>query len=207
MKTLLLVDIQNDFLAGGALAIQGAKEMIPLIADLVNQKFDLIVASKDWHPTDHQSFAAIHNKKIGEVIQLKNLNQILWPIHCVQQTAGAEFAAGWDISKIEAIFYKGTDKTLDSYSTFFDNGHHKSTGLEEFLRSKGVRHLYIAGLATDYCVKYSVLDALNLGFQVEVIFDACRAVNLKAEDEALAYAEMQEAGAKLVNFSQNQLIF
>lgn len=199
MKGLVLVDIQNDFMPGGSLAVPGGVEIIPVVNQILKKPFDAIVATKDWHPHDHGSFAAIHGKNPGDAIELYGLKQILWPVHCVQGTHGAEFYPGWDVSKVQNIFHKGTDKNIDSYSTFFDNGHRKSTGLEHFLRLKKIQDVYIAGLATDYCVKYSVLDALHLGFNVFVVEDACRAVNLHPQDGIKALEEMKQMGAKVIS--------
>lgn len=199
MKALILVDLQNDFFPGGALAVNQAFEILPVINQLLHAKFDLIVATKDWHPRDHGSFAPNYGKKPGERIVLAGLEQILWPIHCVQGTHGSEFVQGWDVSKVDKVVYKGTDKDVDSYSTFFDNGHRKSTGLYDYLRSKQITDLYLAGLATDYCVKYSMLDAAKLGFDnIYVIADACRGVNLQPEDSELALKQMQEVGARII---------
>lgn len=199
MKALIIVDIQNDFLPGGALAVKNGDEIIPIVNQLLEKSFDAIVATKDWHPKDHGSFAINHEKKAGERIILEGLDQILWPVHCVQGTQGAELSKALHADKVQKIFYKGTEKTMDSYSTFFDNGHKKSTGLDQYLKSKNIKDIYIAGLATDYCVKYSVLDAINLGFNVFVIEDACRAVNLQPDDEKRAFEEMYQAGAKIID--------
>lgn len=202
MKALLLVDIQNDFMPGGALAVNQGDEIVPLVNEMIHYPFDLVVATKDWHPYDHSSFAATHGKHPGEHIQIAGFDQILWPVHCVQGTWGSEFAPGWDTTEIDKVVYKGTDALLDSYSTFYDNEHLKSTGLEYYLREKNVREVYIAGLATDYCVKYSVIDALQLGFAVYVIVDACRGVNLNPDDSHQACATMVQAGATLLPFSE-----
>lgn len=198
MKALLLVDIQNDFLPGGALAVKNGGEILPIINNLVNYPFNLIVATKDWHPIDHSSFAATHNKLPGECIIINEMEQILWPLHCIQGTQGAEFHSILNTEKIDKIFYKGTDKVIDSYSAFYDNGHFKSTGLDKYLHDKGIKEIYIAGLTTDYCVKYSVLDALKLGFKVFVIMDACRGVDLKKNDSYKALEEMRNAGAGMI---------
>lgn len=199
MTALILVDLQNDFIPGGALAVSEGDKIIPIIDKLIKQDFDLIVATKDWHPADHGSFASNHpGKKPGDRVELDRLVQILWPDHCVQNTHGSEFAKGWDTNCIQMIFYKGTDKHIDSYSTFYDNGHRKSTGLGEFLTEKGIKDVYVAGLATDYCVKYSVLDAIKLGFNVYVIEDACRGVNLKPGDSQHALNEMRQLGAHMI---------
>jgi nicotinamidase/pyrazinamidase len=201
MRALLIVDIQNDFLPGGALAVKEGDAILPLINEIIHYPFDVIVATKDWHPSDHGSFANNHEgKKPGNHIQLGGLDQILWPPHCVQGTWGAEFSPGWDTTRIDKVFYKGTDPLIDSYSTFYDNGHRKSTGLENFLREKGVKDVFIAGLTTDYCVAYSVLDALQLGFHPYVIVDACRGVNLHPDDTKKAIATMREGGAVLLSF-------
>lgn len=198
MRALLLVDIQNDFLPGGALAVKEGNAILPVVNHLLDKPFDVIVASKDWHPRDHGSFAETHRKNPGDHVVLEGLDQILWPTHCVQNTFGAEFAKGWNSSKVHEVFCKGTDKMVDSYSTFFDNGHRRTTGLEAFLKGKGVTDLYIAGLATDYCVKYSVLDALKMGFTVYVVQDAVRGVNLSPSDSHHALNEMRSKGAHLL---------
>ena len=196
---LILVDLQNDFIPGGALAVADGDAVI-LIANDVQRAFDLIVATQDWHPANHGSFAANHpGKKIGDVIELNGLPQILWPVHCVQNTRGAEFAPGLNTDRITQVFRKGTDPAIDSYSTFFDNAHRRSTGLADFLRARGVTHVYLMGLATEYCVKFSALDARQLGFNVHVIEDGCRGVNLKPTDSEVAIAEMRRAGAAIVD--------
>lgn len=201
MKALLLVDIQNDFMPGGALAVKDGDAIVPLINAIIHYPFDLIVATKDWHPFDHASFATNHEgKKPGDRINLGGLDQILWPPHCIQLSKGAEFAPGWDTTVIDKIIYKGTDPLVDSYSTFYDNGHRISTGLENYLRGKGVSQVFIAGLSTDYCVKYSVLDALQLGFQTFVIVDACKGVNLASIDSEKALEVMRDGGAVLLSF-------
>lgn len=198
MKALILVDIQNDFLPGGALAVPHGDEILPAVNKLLKLPFDLVVATKDWHPVDHGSFADIYKMKPGDHVLLAGIDQILWPRHCVHDTKGAEFAPGWDSKKVDQVIHKGTDSQIDSYSTFFDNGLLKSTGLEDYLKEKGVREIIIAGLATDYCVKYSVLDAIDLGFDVTVIPEACRGVNLSPQDSEEALNEMEAAGAKLM---------
>lgn len=198
MKALLIVDVQNDFLPDGALPVKNGQEVVPLINQLQTLPFHLITASKDWHLVDHSSFAINHKKSPGEKIILNKREQILWPIHCVQGTQGAEFSPELDTHLISKIFYKGIDKEIDSYSAFFDNGHFKSTGLEAYLHEKEIKEVYIVGLATDYCVKYSVLDALNLGFKVFVIIDACRAVNLNDKDNENSLVEMKKSGAILI---------
>lgn len=200
MKALLLIDIQNDFLPGGTLAVKEGNDILPIINEIVHYPFNLIVATKDWHPSDHGSFANNHEgKNPGDHMNLGGLDQILWPAHCVQGTWGSEFASGWDTTEIDKIIYKGTDPLIDSYSAFYDNGHRKATGLEPYLREKGIKEIFFAGLATDYCVKYSVLDALELGFRAYVISDACRGVNLHPNDSSRAFAQMQAGNAVLLS--------
>lgn len=198
MRALILVDLQNDFFPGGALAVKEGDKILPAINTLLQKKYETVIASKDWHPAGHKSFAQSHGKNVGEVIDLEGLSQILWPVHCVQGTKGAEFAPGWETGKVDMIFHKGTDPKIDSYSTFYDNGHRKETGLEEYLKGKKIQELIIAGLTTEYCVKYSVLDALKSGFQVTVISDGCRAINRNPDDEKHAYDEMRQAGATIL---------
>lgn len=202
MKALLLVDIQNDFMPGGALPVPKGDEIIPVVNELLEMPFSMIVATKDWHPEDHGSFADVHGKVPGVHVDLSGVDQILWPRHCVQGTKGAEFYPGWDTGKIENIFFKGTDRNIDSYSTFFDNRHKKFTGLEHYLKEKGVSKLFVAGLATDYCVKFSVFDALALGFEVYVIKDACRGIDLVPGDVEKAFEEMRAAGAAIIRSNE-----
>ena len=198
MNTLIIVDVQNDFLPGGALAVPRGDEIVSLANDL-QKRFELVVATQDWHPPDHGSFAANHpGKKPGDRIMLDGIEQILWPVHCVQNTTGAEFASGLETERFARIFQKGIDPKIDSYSTFFDNAHRRATGLADYLRQRGVTDIYICGLALDYCVKYSVLDARQLGFNADVIVDACRGINLAPGDVDLAIKEMQASGARIM---------
>lgn len=206
MSALILVDLQNDFMPGGALEVKEGLEILPAVNKLLSLPFDVIVATKDWHPEGHGSFAASHHKKVGDVIELEGIPQILWPVHCVQGTRGAEFHSGWDHTKVTAEFHKGTEKNIDSYSTFFDNGNRKSTGLADYLVQKGIKKLYIAGLATDYCVKYSVLDAIRLGFETFVVLEGCRGVNLHPLDAETALEEMKKMGAHLVHCNEMEAI-
>ena len=197
MNALILVDVQNDFVPGGALPVPRGDEIVPLINQL-QPRFELVVASQDWHPRNHGSFAANHSsKQPGERILLDGLEQILWPVHCVQHTAGAEFVPGLDTARIAAVFQKGTDPHIDSYSAFFDNGHRKATGLGDYLKARGVADVYLAGLATDYCVKYTALDAVSLGFRTHLIADACRGIDLQPGDIAAALDEMRRAGVTI----------
>lgn len=200
MHALLLVDLQNDFLPGGALPVpQSAEILAPIHA--LQPRFELIVATQDWHPSDHGSFAANHpGRQPGDVANLDGLPQILWPVHCVQGSPGADFAPGLDRTRWSAVFPKGTDPRLDSYSGFFDNGHRKATGLGDFLRDRGVSDVFLAGLATDYCVKWTALDARQLGFRAHLIADACRGVDLQPGDTTRAVEEMRAVGVHITSF-------
>lgn len=198
-NALIMVDLQNDFCPGGSLAVPDGDAIIP-IANQLQDSFDLVIATQDWHPRDHVSFAANHpGHEVGDVITVDNIFQILWPIHCVQETKGAEFYPGLNTKRIHKIFHKGVDKNIDSYSTFFDNEHLRETGLADYLRHEGIEDVYIMGLATDYCVKYSALDALELKFHVYVIADACRGIDLKPGDVNNAIEEMRTAGANIIH--------
>lgn len=196
--TLLIVDMQNDFMPGGSLAVPEADRIVPLLNTLMPQ-FAHVLATQDWHPQDHVSFRENHpGKNVGDVVDAQGISQILWPVHCVRNTHGAELVSELNKEKIEAIFYKGTDKWIDSYSAFFDNARRKSTGLFDYLASRSVREIHIAGVATDYCVLYSVIDALDLGLGVTVLKDACRGINLYPGDVERAYSEMIAKGAKII---------
>ena len=177
MNALIIVDVQNDFLPGGALAVKDGGAIIPAINDL-QIKFDLVVATQDWHSADHKSFASSHQgKKVFDQIILEGLPQVLWPDHCVQESLGAEFSSSLDSKKIEAIFRKGMDKKIDSYSGFFDNGKKKATGMGAYLIGRGVTEIFVCGLAADYCVNFTALDGLELGFESTIITDATRAID------------------------------
>lgn len=177
-SALILVDIQNDFCPGGSLAVKDGDAVVPVVNEL-QKRFDLIVATKDWHPPGHASFVS------------------LWPPHCVQETAGAEFVAALDTSRIARVFLKGTDLEIDSYSGFFDNEHRRATGLGDYLKERGVRDVTVVGLATDYCVKFTALDAVMLGFNTTVVIDACRGVEVEEGDTARAIEEMSAAGVNI----------
>lgn len=199
MNALIIVDVQNDFLPGGALPVPEGDAILRVI-NRVQRHFDSIVATQDWHPPEHGSFAANHaGKKPGEQITLAGQPQILWPVHCVQGTPGADFSDVVDRSRWARVFPKGTDAAIDSYSGFYDNGHRKATGLGDYLRERGAEAVYLAGLATDYCVKFTALDAVRLGFRTHVIQDACRGVNLQPGDVARAFDEMRAAGVQILN--------
>lgn len=200
MKALLLIDIQNDFMPGGALAVPQGNEIVPLVNKL-QEKFDLVVATQDWHPAGHASFASSHKgKNEFEVIKLDGLEQVMWPEHCIQNTQGAEFHPELNTSAIEAIFRKGTNKKIDSYSGFYDNAHLKSTGLSGYLKEKEVEELYFAGLAAEYCVYFSIIDALGEGFKSILIEDATRALN--KDDYEKARIDILRKGGKVIKAAE-----
>lgn len=196
MRTLVIIDAQNDFMPGGALAIPNGDEIVPLINKL-QKRFDLVIATQDWHPAGHASFASSHeNSKEFDVIKLDGLDQVLWPDHCIQNSKGADFHPDLETAGIEAIFRKGTDPGIDSYSGFYDNAHLKSTGLAGYLKEKKVTQLYFAGLAADYCVYFSIRDALDEGFESILIQDATRALN--TEEFEKAKIDILRKGGKIV---------
>jgi len=199
MDALLIVDVQNDFLPGGSLAVPDGDKIIPVINSLQKQ-FEIIVATRDWHPANHGSFASNHKgHKPGDIIELDGLEQILWPDHCVQGSPGAELSPQLNQNMIQRVFFKGTDPNIDSYSAFFDNGHRIQTEVHDYLQKKGVKSVYIVGLAADVCVYFTVKDALKLGYDTYLIRDATRGVNMQPEDTKNALGDMEKRGAKLIN--------
>ena len=196
MNALVIIDVQNDFMPGGALAVPEGDEIVPLINDL-QEKFDLVIATQDWHPKGHASFASSHEgSKEFDVIKLDGLDQVLWPDHCIQNSEGAEFHPDLKTAKIEAIFRKGTNKRIDSYSGFYDNAHQKSTGLTGYLKEKNVENLFFAGLAAEYCVYFSVIDSLGEGFNSVLIEDATRALN--SEEFEKSKIEILRKGGQII---------
>jgi len=182
MKALIIIDVQYDFLPGGALAVNHGDEIVHKINELQTQ-YDLVVATQDWHPRWHKSFYTSHpGKEPFEEIKLNGLDQVLWPEHCIQGTKGAEFVSGLSTNAIEAIFRKGMDKEIDSYSGFFDNGRKKSTGMGDYLKGRGVTEVAVCGVAADYCVYYTANDALDLGFKSSIIAGASKPIDLERYD-------------------------
>lgn len=197
MKALLLIDIQNDFLPGGPLGVADGYAVIP-VANRLMPRYPLVVATQDWHPADHRSFASQHpGKRVGDVIELAGSEQVLWPDHCVQGSEGAALAAGLDFEAIDHFIQKGTDPEIDSYSGFFDNDRRKATGLESYLRNQGVTAVDIVGIATDYCVLFTALDAVRLGFETTVILEGVRGVERTPGDSQRAIEQMQQAGVQI----------
>ncbi len=202
MATLIVVDVQNDFLPGGALAVPRGDEVVA-VANAVMPAFDRVVATQDWHPRAHGSFAVNQpGRAVGEVITLAGAPQVMWPVHCVADTAGAQFAPGLAVEKFARVFVKGTDPEVDSYSGFFDNDRRSATGLGDYLRAVGEGDVWVLGLATDYCVKATALDAVGLGLRTRLIVDGCRAVDLAPGDGERAIAEMRAAGVEVVTSAE-----
>lgn len=187
---LLVVDIQNDFCPGGTLAVPRGDEVVPLVNRL-GERFSHVVLTQDWHPRDHLSFASAHpGKKPYDTVELSYGSQILWPDHCVQGTPGAEFRNDLQIPRAELILRKGYHRKIDSYSAFFENDRKTNTGLAGYLRGRGFRRVFLAGLAFDFCVRYSAEDAKKVGFDVVVIEDACRGIDV---DGSMAQTRQQLA--------------
>lgn len=196
-RVLLLVDIQNDFLPDGALGVTEGDAVVS-IANRLMPVFDHVVASQDWHPADHLSFATHHaGGEPFQVTELDGLEQILWPVHCVQGTPGAGFASALNVGGIDRVVRKGLEPRIDSYSAFFDNGHRRATGLVDYLRDIGANQLFVMGLAADVCVKFTVLDALASGFATTLISDGTRGVDMSPGDTAAAIEAMQDQGARV----------
>ncbi|WP_133137813.1 bifunctional nicotinamidase/pyrazinamidase [Legionella rowbothamii] len=200
MKTLIILDVQNDFMPGGALAVPEGDVIVPVINQIMDH-FDLIVATQDWHPQNHKSFASRHpGKKPFEKIQLHGIEQTLWPDHCVQGSKGAEFFPQLETAGIAAIFRKGMDPEIDSYSGFYENDHKKSTGLAAYLRAKGASELYFCGLCADICVYYSLKDAVHEGFKNYLIEDATHPLN--ADVFKRIRVELKQLGVELIKSAQ-----
>jgi nicotinamidase/pyrazinamidase len=194
MNALIIVDLQNDFVPGGALAVPEGDRIVPIINRL-QPSFDLVVATQDWHPANHGSFAVNHpGRRVFDTIDLNGLPQVLWPVHCVQHTPGAELVNNLNRDRIAKVFQKGTDPAVDSYSGFHDNGHRHTTGLGDYLRSRNEAEVHVVGLATDYCVKFTALDAVAEGFRTHLIPEACRGVNVTPGNTDRAIEEVKQAG-------------
>jgi len=203
MKTLIVVDPQNDFMPNGNLAVANGNEIVPII-NRIMPKFDLVIFTQDWHPANHKSFASQHEGKSEfQVIKLNGIDQVLWPDHCVQNTKGSEFHEDLKIPDNNFyIFKKGLDVEVDSYSGFFDNDKKSSTGLSEFLKEKCVTDVHICGLATDFCVKFTALDAINEKFNTILLSDVCRGL---AEDIKPILEEMIDSGVDVTTTEELNL--
>ncbi len=198
---LLLIDLQNDFCPGGSLAVSEGDMILPLI-NRIASGFDIVVATKDWHPKGHISFASRHGRSPFDSIQLGNGEQVLWPDHCIQGETGASLHPELDQRPLTMVLHKGTNSELDSYSAFLENDHTTPTGLEGYLRMHGISRVFICGLATDVCVKFSALDAVHCGFETYVIEDACRGVNVPEGSVDTALHDMTEAGVRCIGSSE-----
>jgi len=204
MRALILVDIQNDFCPGGALAVPNGDAVVAVVNTVMDQ-VDIVVATQDWHPANHGSFAANNpGQQPFTMGELAGLPQVMWPVHCVQGTEGARFHPKLDRKRIMRVFPKGTDATIDSYSGFFDNGRRHATGLGDWLMKQGVDEVVIAGLATDYCVKATALDAKALGYKVDLLLDGCRGVGMQPTDIPQAIEAMRKAGVRIIPATKTQ---
>ena len=196
MKALVIIDVQNDFLINGSLEVPNGNDVIEHINHII-ENYELVVATKDWHPLNHVSFASNHpGKKTGDVIKVNNIDQILWPNHCVQESKGADFPATLNIKTINKIIYKGINSQIDSYSGFYDNGKIHSTGLTNYLKANKVTSIDFVGLATEYCVKFSVQDSIKEGFKTRVILKGIKGINFEESSKALN--EMKSKGINLL---------
>jgi nicotinamidase/pyrazinamidase len=198
-KILIIVDIQNDFCPNGNLAVKDGDLIIPYVNKLIRSKdYDFIVATKDWHPKDHKSFASNNNKAVGEFIKLNGVLQILWPDHCIKGTVGSQLHSELDQDNIDFIFTKGSNKEIDSYSSFFENDYKTKTGLDEFLKAKSVTDIDVVGLALDYCVKATAIDAQSLGYNTTVFLEGTKAVNIKEGDDKQAIELLRSKKVKVI---------
>ena len=199
-KALLIVDVQNDFCENGSLAVPEANDIITYINSLIASKnYDEIILSQDYHPFNHKSFASVNQKKIGDLITLNGLPQIMWPDHCVQGTFGAEFHSLLNTKKSTHIIQKGMNVAVDSYSAFYDNNKQIATGLSDYLKDKNITTLEVTGLALDYCIKYSCLDAVKEGFDTWLHFKGTKAVNLKDDDTKNTLYELILNGVNIIS--------
>lgn len=198
-RVLIVVDVQNDFCPGGALQIKDGDSTIPLINRIMD-RFDLVVATQDWHPQNQVSFASNNpGKNIYDQINISGIAQTLWPDHCIQGTKGAEFHDDLDLSKFSLILRKGMNPLVDSYSAFIENDRNTETGLAGYLKALKVREIFICGLATDYCVYYSAMDSLRYGFRCNVIIDATRGVDLPEGSIDAVVSEMKNKGISVIS--------
>jgi nicotinamidase/pyrazinamidase len=197
---LIVVDVQNDFCEGGTLAVNGASEIVPVINELM-PKFFMTVATKDWHPEGHGSFASAHDAEVFSMGELNGAPQVMWPDHCVQNTDGCAFHPDLNQKEINKIIFKGTDPEVDSYSGFSDNEGKNETEMCSFIRGAGVKEVFVCGLATDYCVKFTALGAIERGLKTNVIIDASRGVFANEGDEEATIKELEDAGCNIIKSS------
>lgn len=201
MDALLVIDVQNDFCPGGKLAVPQGDAVVPLINELIGA-FEHVILTQDWHPENHHSFASSHaGKDPFDTAEMDYGTQILWPDHCIQDTEGAQFHPQLRVERAEMIIRKGFRSEIDSYSAFFENDHETPTGLAGYLLERGITSLYLAGLATDFCVHWSAVDGRKRGFEVCVIEDACRAIDTNGSLEH-ALQQIRNSGARLIAFDK-----
>jgi nicotinamidase/pyrazinamidase len=200
---LLIIDVQNCFMPGGSLAVPRGDEVVPLINKL-SGSFSCVVMTQDWHPAGHVSFASAHSKDLFSVIEMPYGKQVMWPDHCVQGTEDAKLHRDLDLTKASMILRKGFDPRVDGYSAFFDNDHKSSTGLDGYLKARGIKRVFVTGLATDFCVMWSAVDARKAGLQAFVIEDACRGIDLNGS-LATAWKDMEAAGVKRIQSSDVEM--
>ena len=196
MRALIVIDMQNDFCPGGALAVTGGNEIVSPINQIMDE-FDAIILTQDWHPAGHSSFASSHDASAFSSIEMSYGKQILWPDHCVQGTKGGQFHFGLDTKKADLILRKGYNPLIDSYSAFFENDHKTPTGLAGYLKTRKIKDLTFVGLATDYCVAYSALDAARLGYEVSIRTELCRAIDMEGTLE-IALRDMKLKRVNLI---------
>lgn len=200
MEALLIVDVQNDFCPGGALEVPNGDEIIPVINQL-SEQFDIVVQTQDWHPQGHSSFASSHQDKAPfETIEMPYGEQVLWPDHCVQGSKGAQFHPDLNTKNSQLIVRKGFRKQIDSYSAFYENDGETTTGLTGYLKARNIDTLYAVGLATDFCVKWSVVDGIKEGFELHVVEDAVKGIDIEGSVDQ-AWQEMLDQGAQKISSS------
>lgn len=198
MEALLIIDVQNDFCPGGALEVPNGDEVVPVINELSLQ-FDVVLQTQDWHPEAHSSFASSHEEhEPFETIEMPYGEQVLWPDHCIQESEGAAFHPDLETDRTQLIVRKGFRTEIDSYSAFYENDNSTTTGLAGYLRERDIDTLYAAGLATDFCVKWSVVDGIQEGFNVKVVQDAVKGIDIEGSVDQ-AWSEMLEAGAEKIS--------
>jgi nicotinamidase/pyrazinamidase len=198
MKVLVVLDLQNDYLPGGAVPVKGSEELVAL-TNALSPKFEWVVATQNWHPRNHTSFAAAHpGRRLGELVESDGLQLKLGPVHCVQGTHGAAFPPGLDTRRVNDVFRKGTDPLVPSHSAFFDAAKRHATGLDRNLKKRNAKDLYFMGVGTETTLRASVLDALGAGFRAFIITDAIRAFSPGSEESERVITELRKAGARLV---------
>lgn len=198
-RALLIIDLQNDFCPGGALPVPEGDKIVPVVNKII-EKFDYVVATQDWHPKNHISFASTHNKPVGTTVIVEGVTQLLWPQHCVQGTDGAKFHPELNTDKINIILRKGTNPNIDSYSAFLENDKKTETGLHYLMKGLGIKEVYLCGLALDYCVYYSACDSVKFGFDTFVIIDATKGVNIPEGSIEQAINHMKSLGVKIISY-------